>query len=213
MICPLCLEKQTSLFEKVRNTNYFECTSCSLVFVPRSELISLELEKDRYESHDNSEDNQNYVHYLNEIAKRMIPHIPQGATGLDYGSGKSLILEKILNKAGFIVSSYDVFFYPNKSVFEKTFDFIVLSEVIEHFRDPHEELKKIKSLLKSGGKLFIKTKLLTNQVKDFKNWHYRRDVTHIQFFSEKSFLRLDSLFHFEMEESLGEDLYLFRYNG
>jgi hypothetical protein len=212
MICPLCHHEKVDLYEKVRNRTYYQCYFCYLVFVPRTELISFHLEKERYENHHNSEENSDYVKYLEAIAEKISSKVIRGSTGLDFGCGESLLMEKILDQLGFSVSSYDLFFHANESVFDKKYDFILLSEVIEHLRDPYEELRKINGLLRKNGSLFIKTKLLTNEVTDFKNWFYRRDITHIQFFSEKSFSRLDHLFRFEFQGKIGEDLFQFRHN-
>lgn len=213
MICPLCHDEKTNLYEKVRDRAYFQCQRCSLVFVPRSDLISSDLEKERYENHQNSEENSDYIKYLAAIAEKISSKVPKGSTGLDFGCGKSLLMEKILGQHGFSVSSYDLFFHPNETTLEKKYDFVLLSEVLEHLRDPYEELQKINGLLKQNGSLIIKTKLLTKEIKDFKNWFYRRDITHIQFFSEKSFLKLGHLFQFELYEEIGEDLFFFRNNG
>ncbi len=213
MICPLCHHEKTNLYEKVQDRTYYQCELCSLVFVPRVELISFQHEKERYENHQNSEDNSDYIKYLAAIAEKISSKVSRGSTGLDFGCGKSLLMEKILGQYGFSVSSYDLFFHPNESVLEKKYDFILLSEVIEHLRDPDEVLRKISGLLKEKGSLIIKTKLLTNEIKDFKNWFYRRDITHVQFFSEKSFLKLGDLFQFEVYEEIGEDLFIFRNNG
>jgi hypothetical protein len=212
MICPLCHHEKTNLFEKVQDRTYYECQLCSLVFVPREELISFQLEKERYENHQNSEENSDYIKYLAAIAEKISSKVPKGSTGLDFGCGKSLLMEKILVQQGFSVSSYDLFFHPNQNALEKKYDFILLSEVIEHLRDPYEELRKINGLLKPNGSLIIKTKLLTKEIIDFKNWFYRRDITHIQFFSENSFLKLAQLFQFHLHEKMGEDLFLFRNN-
>lgn len=212
MICPLCHHEKTDLYEKVQDRTYYQCEICSLVFVPRIELITFLQEKERYENHQNSEDNIDYLRYLEAIAEKISSKVPKGSVGLDFGCGRSLLMEKILIQHGFSVSSYDLFFHPNQTALEKKYDFILLSEVIEHLRDPYEELRKINGLLKKNGSLIIKTKLLTKEITDFKNWFYRRDITHIQFFSESSFLKLGHLFQFNKYEEMGEDLFLFRNN-
>ena len=58
-------------------------------------------------------------------------------------------------------------------------------EVIEHLRVPAAELKKLKALLNPRGILFIKTKFLPEK-ESFEDWFYKRDLTHVQFFSPAS---------------------------
>lgn len=210
MICPLCQNEKSDVFEQIREKTYFQCQTCSLVFLSRSELISPVEEKERYENHNNSEENSHYIEYLNSTVEKISSIVPKGSTGLDFGCGKSLAMERLLTQDGFFVSSYDLFFHPNEEVFQKKYDFILLSEVIEHLRTPKKELQRIKSILKENGLLFIKTKLLSSDIQDFKNWYYRRDKTHIQFFREDTFIKMSELFNLQKIQELGDDLFLFR---
>ncbi len=213
MICPFCQDKKSVIFEKIGSKTYYHCDPCGLVFLSRSELISSLEEKERYENHDNSEENGHYIKYLNTTVEKICSIVPKGATGLDFGCGKSLLTEKLLTQQGFFVSSFDVFFHPTEEVFKKKYEFILLSEVIEHLREPHEEIRRIKSLLNANGFLFIKTKLLSNEIQDFRNWYYRRDKTHIQFFREQTFFKMAELFNLQKVQDLGDDVFLFRNNG
>ena len=87
-----------------------------------------------------------------------------------------------------------------------------MSEVIEHLREPSIELEKINELLNPDGILFVKTKLLPGTLKEFENWFYKRDMTHIQFFSNESLSAFSALLGLSQPETIGEDLYLFRNN-
>ena len=213
MICPLCQDEKSHIFEKIGEKTYYQCQYCSLVFLSRSELISPVEEKERYENHHNSEEDSHYIKYLTTTVEKISTIVPKGASGLDFGCGKSLLMEKLLNQQEVFVSSYDLFFHRNEEVFEKKYDFILLSEVIEHLRAPNKELQRLTGLLKANGYLFIKTKLLTSEIGDFKNWYYRRDKTHIQFFREETFLKMSELFHLQKIRDLKDDLFLFRNNG
>lgn len=210
MNCPLCSHHEASLFDKDKKRSFYQCLSCHLVYVPRNELISPAQEKDRYGAHENNEESEGYIHYLSKIAGSIHGHLKPASTGLDFGSGKTTLLEKLLEEKGHDVTSYDVFFHPDVLFKEKKYDFIILSEVIEHLRDPYLELTTLKSLLKEDGLLFIKTKLLPEQ--NFSNWFYKRDMTHVQFFSMKSFRWISVQMKFHEALSVGEDLFLFRNN-
>jgi hypothetical protein len=211
--CPLCFSSHHEVFDVDRFRTYLLCKDCALVFVPREELISGDLEKKRYESHHNSENNLEYKKYLQKTANHMASFLKKGTLGLDFGCGKTRILEEYLEKDGLDVLSYDLFFYPDVSVFEQKFHFIVLSEVIEHLRKPSEEMRKLTSLLDEDGLIFIKTKLRPQKAVEFKDWFYKRDMTHIQFFSESSFEKLSMAFNLTRAMQIDHDLFLFRKNG
>jgi hypothetical protein len=89
----------------------------------------------------------------------------------------------------------------------KDYDFILMIEVIEHLRDPYGDLSNLKSRLRKGGKMFIKTQLMHPQ-RDFSSWPYQRDPTHVQFFSQKTFDYWKKVNHFSEMTLLNEDLIL-----
>lgn len=212
MNCPLCSQSEVSLFLKEKRRDFFICNYCSLVFVPRDQIVSEELERARYEAHDNSDQNEDYKSYIFNIAQVISKNLSYGLNGLDFGSGKTTLMADFFKANGYPMDSYDIFFQPDSSVLEKKFDFIVMSEVIEHLRYPKKEVLKIAGMLKDKGYLFIKTKLLPANVEDFKNWFYKRDLTHVQFFSFKSFEIFSEKFGMSKMEQIDEDLFLFRYN-
>lgn len=199
MSCPLCLSHDEELFSQDKKRSYQLCLGCGLVFVPRSELVSLSAEKDRYESHENSETDDGYRKYLGTIASAIKAEISPFDQGLDFGSGKTKLLAELL--APNSVESFDVYFHPDESLLQKKYDFIIMSEVIEHLRDPRATMQ---SLRKLSGKFFIKTKWYPDKEK-FSEWFYKRDITHVQFFNETSFNALG----FKSWKKIGGDLYLF----
>ena len=70
--------------------------------------------------------------------------------GLDYGCGFAPALANILKSRGFKVELYDPFFFPDKKVFNKQYDFITCTETVEHFFYPFEEIILLNILLKKG---------------------------------------------------------------
>lgn len=210
MNCPLCSFDKSSLFDRDKQRRFYQCDFCSLVFVDRDALITASQEKKRYEAHENSEDDSGYVKYLSSIKEAIKPHLKQNSVGLDFGSGRTKVLEKLLNEEGHEVISFDIYFHPDVNVHDRTYDFIVMSEVIEHLRDLRRVLSDLTKLLRPDGMLFVKTKLVPE---NFSNWFYKRDITHIQFFSEESFEVLSKAFGLSKAEGIFPDLYLFRNNG
>jgi hypothetical protein len=200
MICPLCNCADHELFNRDKFRHYYLCSNCELVFVPRTELISQSVEKSRYEAHENSESDPVYYTYISKIAQDLRSHLKEGDNGLDFGCGRTKLLAKLLGP--FNVDSYDIFFHPDDSLLNKKYKFIIMSEVIEHLRDPALTIKNLKTL---SSTFFIKTKLYP-QKEEFSSWFYKRDSTHVQFFNERSFDELK----FSDWKKIGDDLYMFK---
>lgn len=203
MSCPLCLGSRRDLVDKDKLRSYYRCHSCDLVFVERAELVSVNSERERYEAHENDEADQGYSNYLKEIAETVKRHLSGTQTGLDFGCGRSKLLASHL--APHEVQSYDIFFHPERELLTKSYDFIVLSEVIEHLRDPREEMV---ALSKLAPKIFVKTKFYPEV--GFSTWFYKRDITHVQFFNLRSFEELAKICGFSSFEEIGKDLYVFK---
>ncbi|WP_258867986.1 class I SAM-dependent methyltransferase [Alkalilimnicola ehrlichii] len=89
----------------------------------------------------------------------------------------------MLEEKGRSVALYDPFFAPDRAALQTQYDFLVCSEVAEHFHQPAEEFVRLNSLLKPGGVLAVMTNLLAPSI-DFGGWHYRRDPTHVVFYTE-----------------------------
>ena len=81
---------------------------------------------------------------------------------------------------------YDPYYAPDTSVLSVQYDFISLSEVVEHLTEPGEELDRLWGNLSPNGWLGIMTKRVQNQ-EAFRTWHYTTDPTHISYFSEPTF--------------------------
>jgi SAM-dependent methyltransferase len=209
MNCPLCLSSESQIYDHDKLRSYYQCKHCSLIYVPRDFLISPDAEKERYDSHKNDEDDSGYINYLNNISqtiKKYLSSEPQ--SGLDFGCGKTTMLAKLLNPHE--VKSYDLYFHPRDELLNAKYDFIVLSEVIEHLRDPRSVMLKLKSLLKKRGQIFIKTKLSPKEPVEFSTWFYKRDITHIQFFNQQSLDVLSQICELQKSQEISEDLFLFK---
>lgn len=206
MICPLCLAVESEIFDQDKQRSYLKCSACDLVFVPRESLVTLSAEKERYEAHEN-EETESYTNYLNKTVTAIKPHLKPNASGLDFGCGRTKILENLFVKAGVPVKSYDLFFHPETDLLSLQYDFIILSEVIEHLRGPREIMLSLKKNLFPAGRFFIKTKLRPATPAEFSKWFYKRDSTHVQFFNEKSFKALTAILGMKTVEMVGEDLF------
>jgi hypothetical protein len=185
--CPLCgAIKKNILFYKGKRRDYFQCLTCSLVFVDPDRFLSKKDEKTIYDLHQNSPDDKGYQKFLKRIIIPMQKGLARGSSGLDFGSGPGPVLAGMFKNAGFPMALYDRFYAPDLKVFEKPYDFITATEVVEHLHDPGKELDRLWTCLKPGGRMGIMTKLVIDK-KAFASWHYKRDLTHVCFFSKTTF--------------------------
>jgi 2-polyprenyl-3-methyl-5-hydroxy-6-metoxy-1,4-benzoquinol methylase len=91
-----------------------------------------------------------------------------------------------MSELGFQMEIYDYFYHNNPKVFEDKYDFITTTEVIEHLHNPKDEIVKLWNCLKDGGILGIMTAFRVSD-EEFGDWYYKRDLTHVRFFTEASF--------------------------
>lgn len=142
-------------------------------------------EKERYLEHNNDVCDPRYQAFVSPLVNAIMRDFQKDTKGLDYGCGTGPVISKMLSDHGFEMTLYDPYFHPSKEVLDKSYDFIVCNEVMEHFYHPHQEFKKLYLLLKPGGVLYLKTKILYDTI-DFENWYYKKDPTHVFFYKEKT---------------------------
>ena len=157
---------------------------CDLVFKDPKVWPSYDEEKQRYLKHNNSLDDKGYRDFLLVLVEPLTKELKSGMKGLDYGCGPAPLLSTLIKEKGFECESYDPYFFNDKILLTKKYDFITCNEVVEHFHYPDEEFKKLFELLDKDGVLVIRTQLTPN---DFNNWWYHSDVTHVVFYSLKTF--------------------------
>ncbi len=201
--CPLCA-KLATVFFKDSNSCFYKCNYCELLCLEPSFRLSEVEEKARYELHENSPEDKHYRDFLGQLVYPLAKILPCGATGLDYGCGPGPTISKMLLERGFSVTNYDPFYFPQEETLKKTYDFITCTEVAEHFYYPAKEFKKLNSLLNHNGYLAIMTSPY-GTLKEFENWHYRRDPTHVAFYNEKTFAYLSKTYnwtHIQVSETV-----------
>jgi SAM-dependent methyltransferase len=196
--CPLCRSACIGSYGADKRRRYLQCAECDLVFVPPADFLSEQKEKQRYDTHQNSPEDQHYRQFLSRTFLPLNERLSPGSRGLDFGSGPGPTLSVMLQEAGHQVAIYDRFYAPDLSVFQNEYDFITATEVVEHLRHPQEDLDRLWSCLKPGGTLAVMTKLVLNPEK-FAAWHYKNDLTHICFFSQSTFRWLAARWHAELE--------------
>lgn len=195
--CPLCGSGGAALYLRADAREYMHCPVCRLIFVPPGFWPAPEAEKARYEQHQNSGSDEDYVAFLRQLSNPLAGMLPRGARGLDFGAGPASdgrpVLCELLGAEGFECLPYDPFFFPETH--EGPFDFIAASETFEHLRHPGEEIGRIYEYLKPGGLLGVMT-AFWDEALFAENWHYRRDFTHLCFYRLETFAWVQERFGF-----------------
>ncbi len=202
--CPLCNYVAAFFFSDPKNYQhrYHRCAQCDLVFVDPKCRLSDEAEKARYDMHVNDY-SEHYISFLSRLANPMLAQLANRIinadrqvvlSGLDFGSGKSQAMAELFRHAGHDCQCYDIFYYPEHSLLDESYDFVIASEVIEHLYQPQTVFEQWLTMLKPNGILGVMTGLRPDDNK-FANWWYKNDPTHVSLFSRKTFLYLQKQYH------------------
>lgn len=187
MLCKICLSA-TNMWEKSHFTQrYFYCSHCELIAQEETCNVSLEREKQQYDQHHNSLENEGYVtmfetfldFFWNEFTCKDI-------SCLDFGSGPTPVLSTLLQRRGASVDCYDKFYQPQRVFENKMYDLITSTEVFEHLDNPVKTLNVLAQHLKPQGYIALMTLFHDNSMEHFWKWWYRRDPTHITFYTPKT---------------------------
>ena len=198
MTCPLCLNKNIEEYHQDKIRNYRHCLTCDLVFVNPDQYLTSKEEKAIYDRHENNSNDLGYINFLNKLLVPLVSKLPKNSRGLDFGCGPGPAISVQLNKQGFQVEDYDIFYEKNLQLLEKKYDFITCTELIEHLYFPHKEITLLTKMLNNNGFLGVMTKRVINKEK-FKTWHYKNDPTHVCFYSNKSFEYIADYWGFDLE--------------
>jgi SAM-dependent methyltransferase len=187
--CRACGEGRLTDFAVIDRRRYERCLACLATLVAVEDLPTPDAERRHYLNHENDIHDTGYRRFASKLVEPLARVLKVGASGLDYGCGTGPVAAAMLRERGFAVELFDPFFKPNEAALERTYDFIVCSEVIEHFHRPAEEFDRLAGLLRSGGILAVMT-CFQDDDERFANWHYRRDPTHVAFYRPNTLRRL-----------------------
>jgi hypothetical protein len=181
-----------------------------LTFADPASHPSLADEKARYDTHQNRPDDYGYRMYLNRLAEPLLKRLQPGMRGLDYGCGPGPTLSLMLEEAGMVMSVYDPFYADEETVLTQQYDFVTCTEVVEHFRDPAGEWKRLTGLVVPGGWLGVMTQLMPgDDPETFLRWRYRNDRTHLCFYTARTFEWIAKELSLDVD-SLGGDVVTMR---
>jgi len=223
-ICPICSSSTRAIGKRpgILDSREFiirQCGECYFSFIENYRDDFNEIYNKDYYLGKGADPSVNYLYELNnsektirnyewngilKIASRLIP---AGSHWLDFGCGSGGLV-KVARNIGMNIIGYDEGWAAsisqeqgvpiiNKMDFENYhgfFDLVTAIEVFEHIPNPVDEFKKIRLLLKPGGKLFFTTGNSRPWRNKMDKWGYTKcaDV-HISFFEPSTLERVMSL--------------------
>ena len=195
--CPLCHSANVEAYTCDKHRSYMQCRCCELVFVERAHYLKREAEKAIYDLHENAVADPGYRKFLSRLFIPLSGQLEAQSHGLDFGCGPAPALAEMFKEQGFHIDVYDSFYCDQKEVFDRQYDFVTATEVIEHLHQPGEKIRMLWNILRRGGCLGIMTKLVTSK-QAFQSWHYKNDLTHVCFFSQPTLRWLADSLHAEV---------------
>lgn len=188
MKCLICNSETTILHDQQFNLNYFWCETCGFIAQDRKSTVTFEEERQEYDRHENNINNEGYVNYFKKFIDRaLIPYAKLGK-GLDFGSGPEPVFSQVMKRDYKTqMDIYDLHYQPEPIYEGRLYDYIVSTEVIEHVSKPLQFLEHLSKHLESGGVIALMTLFHASDEEVFLKWWYRRDITHISFFTPITF--------------------------
>ena len=164
---------------------YFKCERCDYLFMDPEQRLSSEQEAERYRHHQNQA-SAGYIKFfeplVEEIEKQRAANTNKA---LDFGCGPESVLMDLLKQKSWQVTGYDPLFLQNKNVLKERYDLVTCTEVWEHVHNPILVFDQLQSLLATNSLLAVMTSGYPKNA-EFSSWYYRRDLTHIGFFTEST---------------------------
>lgn len=217
MRCPLCGSENLTPYHTDRRREYLCCEVCQLVFVPPVYHLNQEQEKAEYDKHDNSQLDEGYARFLNRAVTPLAQRLTtlfgddlRHLNGLDFGCGEGAFLSQLAFKQGLKMDNYDLYYHPNHELLNRQYDFITLTEVIEHIASPRDCIAQLNAMLSDKAVLLMMTKRVLSRER-FANWHYKQDPTHICFYSEATLHRIAEQYSWAIE-LVSNDIVVFYQN-
>ena len=187
MDCHICGGVTRSFLDEKTGITYYHCDSCAYIFKSPECYQTLSVQKERYNLHENNENDEGYKAYFQRFLDFLLPQIGKPKSALDFGCGVTSLLSKMLESNGIPCDYYDPIYHPNSLDESKRYDLIVSTEVFEHLHQPREVFASLLNRLEIRGYLALQTQFHSNDIQAFKKWYYHQDPTHIVFFTAKTF--------------------------
>src|SRR5258708_21210799 len=211
LICQTGLQKLSLAGdEKV----YHACPTCQWIVLDKSCVPSLEKQKERYLQHENSPESEGYVEMFEGFIKACVdPFIPKGQKILDFGCGPLPVLADLLKKREYLVDTYDLFFTADETYKLKKYNLIILTDVLEHLENPIAILRALSERLEPQGVISIMTLFHPNDHEEFSKWWYRRDITHVSFYTHETLKEIAKVLYMDLVFSDSERRVVLRFKS
>ena len=187
--CVICLDRDiTTITVDAGGFRYYRCNGCGYITIDEGQVLPSEEEKARYQTHENTRDNEGYVRMFRDFIDTCITPYQDGiSTALDFGCGPGPVLAELLREQGFRVDIYDPHFFPDRVYENTSYDLITATETFEHLKDPVGTMTLLARHLNTNGVLAVMTLFPPADVEQFTSWWYRKDPTHISFYTPGTF--------------------------
>ncbi len=190
MQCLICSHPVALFSDEKLAVETCYCTQCGCFFKSPTTHQSIEAQKQRYDLHENHEEDPGYRRYFQRFLDFVLPLVGSPATALDFGCGSSTLLAKMLEAQGVVCEAYDPLYHPDTQYHSKKYELIVSTEVFEHLHDPGATFGVLLDRLEEGGYMAIQTAFAPESIAAYRRWYYRQDPTHIVFFATQTFKEL-----------------------
>jgi len=210
MNCHICNNMCETFVDKKTSIVYYYCPNCEYIFKSPECHQDLNTQKERYNLHENDENDAGYQAYFQRFLDFILPLLDKPKTALDFGCGRSSLLASLLKKEGIACDYYDPIYHPDTLEKNKKYELIVSTEVFEHLHQPKEVFESLLERLEEGGYLAIQTQFHPNDVEAFKKWYYHQDPTHIVFFTPQTFRVLCQKYGVEFIADNGKNMVLLK---
>lgn len=198
--CPLCFN-ETSLFAEVGEREFYQCSTCKGIHLPKKYFLDENAELNVYERHVNDVNDSRYQSFTSPIWEQVLKDFTKKDHGLDFGCGTGPVISKMLQDKGYQVAQYDPFFANHPQLLEKQYNYIFSCEVVEHFHRPNTEFQRLKNMLLPGGKLYLMTHHYNESTcGPFEDWYYIKDPTHVFIYTAETFDWIRNAFGFSRVE-------------
>jgi len=184
--CLICGNETVSVVDTQIKVTYSVCNNCHFIHKDKEFHVDRKEENRQYSLHNNSFESEGYVKIFVDLIHDYIKPLGITKKVLEYGSGPGPVLKELLVREGYSVFDFDPYFNDNLEYQDNMYELITSTEVVEHFNNPLADFKHLSSLLESKGYLVIMTRFRTMELPEFLNWWYRRDTTHVSFYTLKT---------------------------